>query len=34
MQLSIHKNIQYESVKDETEVALYTALEGASKISF
>ena len=34
MQLSIHKSVQYGSVKGEIEVALYaTALEGASKIS-
>ena len=34
MQLSMHKSVQYDSVKGEIEVALYAALEGASKISF
>ena len=34
MQLSMHKRVQYDSVKGEIEVALYAALEGASKISF
>ena len=34
MQLSMHKSEQYDSVKGENEVALYTALESASKISF
>ena len=32
MQLSMHKRVQYDSVKGEIEVALYAALEGASKI--
>ena len=30
----MHKSEQYDSVKGEIEVALYTALETASKISF
>ena len=30
----MHKSEQYDSVKGENEVALYTALESASKISF
>ena len=34
MQLSMHKTVQYDSVKGEIEVAPYAALEGASKISF
>ena len=34
IQLSMHKTIQYDSVKGEIEVAFYAALEGASKISF
>ena len=34
MQLSMHKSVQYDSVKGEIEVAFYAALEGASKISF
>ena len=35
MQLSMHKSVQqYDSVKGEIEVALYTELESASKISF
>ena len=34
MQLSMHKRVQYDSVKGEMEVALCAALEGASKISF
>ena len=34
MQLSIHKSVQYDSVKGEIEEALYTALESVSKISF
>ena len=34
MQLSNHKSVQYDSVKDEIEVALYAAFEGTSKISF
>ena len=34
MQLSMHKSVQYDPVKDEIEVALYAALEGGSKISF
>ena len=34
MQLSMHKSVQYDSVKDEIEVAPYTALESAPKISF
>ena len=34
MQLSMHKALQYDSIKGEIEVALYAALEDASKISF
>ena len=34
MQLSMHKSVQYDSVKGEIEVSFYAALEGASKISF
>ena len=34
MQLSMQKSVQYDSVKGATVVALYAALEGASKISF
>ena len=34
MQLSIHKSVQYDSVKGEIEVALYTLTEIASTISF
>ena len=34
MQLSMHKSVQYDSVKGEIDVALHTALEIASKISF
>ena len=34
MQLSTHRSVQYNSVKDEIEVALYAALVGVSKISF
>ena len=34
MQLSMHKNVRYDSVKDEIGIALYGALENASKISF
>ena len=34
MQLLMHKSEQYDSVKGGIEVALYAALEGASKISF
>ena len=34
MQLSMHKSVQYDSVKGEIEVALYTAPESGSKISY
>ena len=34
IQLSMHKSVQYDSVKGDIEVALYAALESASKISF
>ena len=34
MQLSTNKCVQYDSVKGEIEVALYTTHESASKISF
>ena len=34
MQLSMHESVQYDSVKGEIEVALYTSLESGSKISF
>ena len=34
MQWSMHKSEQYDSVKGEIVVALYTALETASNISF
>ena len=34
MQLSMYKSVQYDLVKGETEVALYTALESATKTSF
>ena len=34
MQLSMHKNVRYDSVKGEIEIALYAALEAASKRSF
>ena len=34
MQLSMDKSVQNDSIKLETERALYVALEGASKISF
>ena len=34
MQLSMRKSVQYDSVKGEIEVALYTALDSASKIPF
>ena len=34
MQLSMHKSVQYDSVQGEIEVALYAALESASKIPF
>ena len=30
----MHKSVQYDSVKGEIDVALHTALEIASKISF
>ena len=30
----MHKSVQYDSVKGEFEVALYAAVEVASKISF
>ena len=30
----MHKCVQYDSVRGETEVALYDAIEDASKISF
>ena len=33
MYLSMHKRVQYNLVKRGIEVALYTALEGTSKIS-
>ena len=32
MHFSMHKSVQYDSVKGEIEVALYAALEEASKI--
>ena len=34
IQLSMHESVQYDSVKGEIEVALYTSLESGSKISF
>ena len=34
MQLSMHKNVRYDSVKGEIGIALYAALEDASKRSF
>ena len=34
MQLSMHKSVQYDSIKGEIEVALYAALKGTSNISF
>ena len=34
MQFSMHKNVRYDSVKGEIGIALYAALEAASKISF
>ena len=34
MQLSMHKNVRYDSVKGEIGIALYAALEDASKILF
>ena len=34
MQLSMHRSVQYDSVKGEIEVEFYAALEGVSKISF
>ena len=34
MQLLMHETVQYDSVKSEIDVALYAALECASKISF
>ena len=34
MQLSMHERIKNDLIKDETEEAVYAALEGASKISF
>ena len=33
-QFSIHKTVQYDSVKRETAVTLYATLESAPKISF
>ena len=34
IQLSVHKNVQYDLVKGETEVASYAVLEDASKTLF
>ena len=34
MQLSMHKNVRYDSVIGEIGIALYAALEDTSKISF
>ena len=34
IQLSMHKTVQYDSVKGEIDVAFYAALEDASKISY
>ena len=34
LQLAMHKNVQKNSIKSETEEALYAALLSASKISF